>query len=217
MSTDPERTDASAATPEDALTWWFGDWDDSVPLTDDDPELRRWWQANADDDNTIRERFGALHAEVVAGEHDDWEETPRGALAKVILLDQFSRAMHRGTAKAFAGDDLARATTQRSLERAFDRDLDPIERLFLYMPLMHSEESATHRKALALFTAIAEEIEEAGLARADYYRGNVRYEVQHKEIIDRFGRYPHRNGPLERTMTPEEMDWLRDEGGNPFG
>jgi uncharacterized protein (DUF924 family) len=129
------------------------------------------------------------------------------------VLDQLSRMLFRGASRAFRWDGKARTTTQRALERAQDRELRPIERAFLYMPLMHAEDRATHRRALALYSDLAEEAEEAGLARADYYRQVVGHEVRHKEVIDRFGRYPHRNFALERTSTPEELAFIREDEG----
>lgn len=201
-------------SPDDVLSWWFGDWSDDVPLAEGDPQLARWWSKSPEIDDEIRARFAALHAEVAAGRRDDWERTARGALAKVLVLDQFSRVLYRDRDRAFRWDGEARAVTQRALEQAHDRELSLIERLFLYLPLMHAEDRATHRRALALFSGLAEEAEEAGLARADYYRGTVGWELRHKEIIDRFGRYPHRNFVLERTSTPEELEFLKQEGSS---
>jgi uncharacterized protein (DUF924 family) len=194
--------------PDDVLDWWFGDWSDHEPLDDDDPNLHRWWDRSEAVDLEARSRFGALHAEVAQGLHDDWEATARGALAKVLVLDQLSRMLFRGSAKAFRWDETARNVTQRALEQARDRELRPIERVFLYLPLMHAEDRAPHRRALALYSDLAEEAEEAGLARADVYRRVVAWEVRHKKVIDRFGRYPHRNLPLERTSTPEELAFI---------
>lgn len=200
-------------SPDDVLGFWFGDWDDSRPLADDDANLHRWWQGDPSLDAEVRQKFAALHAEVAAGSHDDWEESARGSLAKVIVLDQLSRMLFRGASRAFRWDNKARTTTQGALERAQDRELRLIERAFLYMPLMHAEDRATHRRALALYSDLAEEAEESGLARADYYRQVVGHEVRHKKVIDRFGRYPDRNFALERTSTPEELAFIRDDEG----
>ncbi|MEZ4239560.1 MAG: DUF924 family protein [Myxococcota bacterium] len=197
--------------PDDVLDWWFGDWKDSAPLRDGDPNLLRWWHRDAAVDAEARERFGVVHAELARGEHEDWEQTARGALAKVIVLDQLSRMLYRGSARAFRWDEQARGVTQRALEQARDRELRPIERVFLYLPLMHAEDRVPHRRALALYSDLAEEVEEAGLARADIYRRFVAWEVRHKKVIDRFGRYPHRNLPLERTSTPEELAFIDAE------
>ena len=201
-------------TPDDVLTFWFGDWDDEVPLTEDDPQPKRWWSHEPATDADIRQRFGTLYSEIAAGGHRDWEATARGLLARVIVLDQFSRVIHRGSAQAFAHDSEARRMCSSALEKAWDRDLAPIERSFLYLPLMHAEDRAAHRRALMVYTALAEEVEELGIARADYYRNIVGFELRHKQIIDRFGRYPHRNFPLERTSTPEELAFLEEDGSS---
>ncbi|MEQ1568497.1 MAG: DUF924 family protein [Myxococcota bacterium] len=192
----------------DVLEFWFGDWDDALPLRDDDPSLVRWWGATEEVDAEIRARFSGVHAEVVA-DGAAWEDSARGMLAKIIVIDQLSRSLYRGTARAYRWDDEARQTTLRALQGAGDRELKPIERVFLYLPLMHAEDRATHRRALALYADLAEEAEEAGLARADYYRQLVAWEIRHKAVIDRFGRDPERNFALERTSTPEELAFLK--------
>jgi uncharacterized protein (DUF924 family) len=198
-------------TPDDVLAYWFGDWDDGRPLPDDDPNVARWWHELPATDAEIRQKFADLHVQVTGGRHDDWEATARGSLAKVIVIDQLSRALYRGTAKAYRWDDEARHTTLRTLQGAGDRELKLIERVFLYLPLMHAEDRATHRRALALYADLAEEAEEAGLVRADYYRQLVAWEIRHKGVIDRFGRDPGRNFALERTSTPEELAFLSGE------
>lgn len=198
-------------TPDKVLDFWFAGWDDQAPLANDDPLLVKWWQKTAANDQAIKGQFGDLHEAVAQGGHRDWAQSPRGLLALVVVLDQFSRVIHRGSGRAFRCDRDARELTQAALAKAWDRDLARIERAFLYMPLMHAEDRAAHRKALALFTGLAEEAEEAGITRADYYRRIVASEQRHKEIVDRFGRYPHRNFPMERTSTPEELAFIRDE------
>ena len=198
-------------SPSEVLAFWFGDWDDTRPLADDDANTTRWWGEDPATDLEIQERFGAVHAEIVAGKHTDWDETAQGALARIIVLDQLSRAIYRGTARAFRWDEEARRITLRVLEGAGDRDLKPIERVFLYLPLMHAEDRATHRRALALYADLAEESEEAGLVRADYYRQLVAWEIRLKAVIDRFGRDPERNFALERTSTPEELAFLSQD------
>ena len=197
-------------TPDELLSWWFGNWDDQVPLADNDPLLVRWWQKRAETDQFIQERFGAIHADVAQGGRRDWEATAKGLLARVIVLDQFSRFVHRGTGKAFVNDRAARELTNTALERAWDRDLQRIERAFLYMPLMHAEDRVAHRRALSLFTGLAEEAEEAGIPRADFYRRLVGQAQSQKATVDRFGRFPQRNFPMERTSTPEELAFLRE-------
>lgn len=195
----------------DVLTFWFGDWDDAIPLADDDPQTRRWWGRAADVDRRIQDRFGALHTELT---HDGWEawgDSPEELLACVIVLDQFSRVVYRGQKEAFANDRRARELTRRALDLGWPSSLTPIQRTFLFMPLVHAEDRESHTLATALFGGLVREVEQSGSPRVGYYRGVLEHVAKHKEIIDRFGRYPHRNEALERTSTPEELAWLRDE------
>lgn len=198
---------------EPVLGWWFGDWDDRSPAgsLSGDRNVRRWWGRDPEIDADARARFAELHAEVVGGGHASWEATARGLLARVIVLDPLSRMLFRDTGVAYQWDAEARTLTQRALERAYDRDLKLIERVFLYYPLMHAEDRATHRRALALYSDLAEEAEEAGLPRAEVYRQVVAWEIRSKQVIDRFGRYPSRNFALERTCTPDELAYIQDE------
>jgi uncharacterized protein (DUF924 family) len=175
------------ATSEDVLAFWFTD-------------PTRWWKKDPAFDAEIRERFLALHEALDRGEHEDWLETPRGALAYVVVLDQFSRNMFRGTARSFASDARARAAARRAIERADDRAFSDDEKSFLYMPLMHSEDLADQDRCHALFAA----------SRPD----KARFAEQHRDIIRRFGRFPHRNALLGRTSTPEEAEFLAQPGSS---
>jgi uncharacterized protein (DUF924 family) len=172
-------------TAADVLAFWFA-------------RPAKWWKKNAAFDVEIRERFLALHEAVDRGGHEDWLETPRGALAYVIVLDQFSRNMFRGTARSFASDTRARAAALRAVERGDDRTLSGDERLFLYMPFMHSENLADQDRSCALFAA----------SRPD----QLRYAEQHRGLIRRFGRFPHRNAILGRAPTPDEEEFLKQPG-----
>ena len=146
-------------------------------------------------DQAIRERFADTHAAVAAGECWKYRTNARAALAEVIVLDQFSRHIFRGTADAFAYDGQALVLAQHMIAQGFDRELSSAERLFCYLPFMHSESGAIHADALPLFESL-------GDAEA------LKYEHIHKDIIDRFGRYPHRNEVLGRQSTPEEETYL---------
>ncbi len=196
---------------EEILAFWFGDlkahddYDDSrVPL---------WWYGRKEDDDAIRERFGDAAAQALRGELDHWAETPRGTLALVILLDQFSRVLGRGTADAFAGDPAARRLCHEAMETGKDRELRLVERSFLYMPLMHAEDPDVARLSVQTFTALSEEV-----AAADNKKlpDSLSHAQKHSEIVLRFGRYPHRNALLGRESTPEEEAFLAD-GGPTFG
>jgi uncharacterized protein (DUF924 family) len=156
------------------------------------------WYSGADElDTRIRNKFASTWQQVVAGETSDWREVAEGRLAEVIVLDQFSRNMFRGTASAFAADPLALALAQEAVRCAADRKLDDQQRAFLYMPYMHSESHKIHEQAMKLFKDLP----------------NLAYEIKHKAIIDRFGRYPHRNEVLGRTSTAEEIEWMKTNKG----
>jgi uncharacterized protein (DUF924 family) len=159
----------------------------------------QWWRVDPALDDLIRRRFSALHHAVRHGDTYAWRVTPLGRLAEVIVLDQFSRNMFRGTAEAFASDALALTLAQAAVAASADQPLPPVQRVFLYMPYMHSESLAVHEQAVALFR-------QPGL---EY---NLDYEIQHKRIIEKFGRYPHRNVPLGRVSTVEEIEFLKQTG-----
>lgn len=182
---------APPAPARAVLDFWFG------------PEAgpERWFKKDPTFDAAIRARFADACADALAGGLADWRAGARGCLALILLLDQFPRNLHRDDARAFAGDARARAVLARARAAGFDRELDPAERHFLYMPLMHSEDPADQRDSVALFEA---------LGNADV----LKYARAHKAIIDRFGRYPHRNAVLGRASTPEEEAFLRQPGSS---
>jgi uncharacterized protein (DUF924 family) len=155
----------------------------------------QWWKVDPAFDQLITERFGALHARAAQAELFEWRKDPPGRLAEIIVLDQFSRNMFRGTPKAFATDALALALAQEAVSNQADRELPPQERIFLYMPFMHSESRLIHEVAERLFKDCGQ-------------GNNYEFELRHKAIIDRFGRYPHRNALLGRASTAEEIEFL---------
>jgi uncharacterized protein (DUF924 family) len=167
--------------PEDVLREWFGD-----------PE--RWWKQDAAYDDHLRKAYGEDVEAAIRGELDHWAGTPRGALALVILLDQFARNIHRGTPRMYAGDEKALATCLEVIERGEDLSLSADERQFLYMPLMHSEDRALQQRSLEKFRELGQ-----SLAWAEH----------HADIVSRFGRFPHRNALLGRESTEEEIEFLK--------
>lgn len=175
-----------AMTPQEVLTFWF-----------EEATYSQWFARDDAFDATIRERFAATHAAAVAGELWHWRETPQGRLAEVIVLDQFSRNLFRADARAFAHDGMALALAQEAIGCGDDEKLTTAERRFLYMPFMHSESGAIHEVAGELFASIDDE-------------NTLKYEVLHKKIIDRFGRYPHRNKVMGRETTAEEEAFLKE-------
>lgn len=175
---------------DDVLGYWF---DTLAP--------EQWWQADPALDADIARRFGELHERAVQAELFAWRESPRGRLAEVIVLDQFSRNIHRGDARAFAADGMALVLAQAAVAVGADAALTPLQRSVLYLPYMHSESAAIHVVAERLYRE---------LGRAQ----NLDYERRHKAIIDRFGRYPHRNAVLGRASTAEEVAFLQQPGSS---
>lgn len=159
----------------------------------------RWFTKDADFDRQIRERFFDTYEAAAAGKLSGWEQSAQGALALLILLDQFPRNMFRGDARAFATDPLARAITAGAIIRGFDSQVPKGLRGFFYVPFEHSEDLADQERCIALNKAIGD---------AD----NLKWAEIHADIIRRFGRFPHRNAALGRTTTPEEQTFL-DGGG----
>jgi uncharacterized protein (DUF924 family) len=194
---------------EDILEFWFGTLSETGAA--DAVHTKRWFTKDPSFDREIVERFGSLHGDVAAGRRDEWLSSTRGRLAFVIVLDQFSRNMFRGDPRSFATDRRALEVALRAIDEGDDKKLGRDERTFLYMPLMHSEERATQKRCVELFTAFRDELppEEQGPLS-----NNLRYAVMHRDIIERFGRFPHRNAVLGRTSTIEEFEFLKGENSS---
>ena len=198
------------ADPAHILDFWFGDgWQQGWPS---DNRNALWFGGGAEQDSDIRERFGPTVEVALAGGLDEWERAPDSRLALVLLLDQFARNVHRGQARAFAGDRRAQRLVMQTLALGQDADLPTVGRVFLYMPLMHAESLALQEECVLLFGALARSVapeRQAALA------GNLRAAEQHCDIVRRFGRFPYRNAVLGRVSTPEEDAFLAD--GPRFG
>lgn len=169
----------------EVLHFWFSE------LSPDD-----WWMKNPELDQLIEKRFLKLHEQAIRGELFSWRKTPRGRLAEIIVLDQFSRNIYRGKPQSFAADGIALVLAQEAVELGLDKELNQQERVFLYLPYMHSESLLIHEEAMKLFTELGE-------------KENLAYEIAHIDILRRFGRYPHRNNILGRISTPEEVEFLK--------
>ncbi len=167
----------------------------------DELEPKQWYIKSEELDQEIAKRFGETHQQAAKGGLVDWRNEALGCLAEIIVLDQFSRNMFRDDARAFAQDALAIELTRAAVDRGIDKQLQLAEKSFLYMPLMHSEELADHELAMQLFN-------QPGL------ENNLDYEIKHKVIIERFGRYPHRNAILNRESTVEEIEFLKQPGSS---
>lgn len=166
----------------------------------------RWWKKDPALDQELRERFGGVLEQASVGDLDHWSESARGRLALVIVLDQFTRNIHRDEPTMYDNDDRALALTDAALSRNEDQQLKLAERQFLYMPLMHAEALAPQKRCVELFEQLARE--------ADHHRDHVDYAIRHRDIIARFGRFPHRNGILGRTSTAEELEFLLKPGSS---
>jgi uncharacterized protein (DUF924 family) len=206
------------SAPADVLGFWF---EGIGPGAADDmpawqARMMRWFQGGPDLDREIRERFAALHERARHGALDDWSETPEGLRALVILFDQFSRNLHRGSPLAFAQDARARALTHLALERGDDRGLAWYERLFLVLPFGHSELLADQDRVAAYIESSFMPLVPEHLAPLREL--NRRQAGGHRETIRRFGRFPARNQALGRTSTPEELAYLEEarKAGRPF-
>jgi uncharacterized protein (DUF924 family) len=194
---------------EDVLDFWFGELNE---LGCASPEhRRRWWKKSDSLDEAVRSTFLQDYEAVVAGERDAWRSTARGTLAHIIVLDQFSRNMFRGTPKMFAADELARETCYEGLDAGFDGELELDELLFFGLPLAHSENMVDHRRCAEFFHALVENCDEAVATDAGAYLESM---DSHRKIVERFGRYPHRNETLGRPTTPGEAEFLEESGSS---
>lgn len=182
------------------LDFWFG-----APGSPEHGKPREcWFRKDLDFDAAIRARFGSVVNEALAGGLVDWAGDPRTALALLLLLDQFPRNLFRQSAEAFAGDPRARLLAREMVAARWDEGLLPVERVFVYLPFEHSEDLADQDRAVALFAALAKA--QPGFA------GFLDFAERHREVIGRFGRFPHRNAALGRASTPAEALYLAQPG-----
>ena len=187
--------------PAEVLDFWFG--------RKGEPgygEFRsQWFQKDEAFDREVTDRFADLHERAAAGELDGWREEAESCLALVIALDQFPRNMFRGDARTHATDEKALDTAKHAIDHALDRELPAYGRMFLYMPFMHAEDVDDQRRSVDLFE---------GLAAEPGGPDVVEYAVGHRDIVERFGRFPHRNALLGRETTPEEAEFLTQPGSS---
>jgi uncharacterized protein (DUF924 family) len=194
---------------ETILDYWFKGLDDRTEVDLELPHVKRWFSGDEATDWEIRERFEADHLQAARGEYKAWENTPRGRLALVILLDQFPRNLYRNSPKAFATDPMALDLCSRSMEDGLDEPLALIERAFLYMPLMHAESVEMQEKRKQQLSLLVELAKERSPMNVGYFTYSHDFAVKHAVIIERFGRFPHRNAILGRPSTPEETEFLK--------
>ncbi len=198
-----------ASAAEEVLEFWIGPLDESGRASEERSKL--WWSSSDELDQSIRERFADLRGRAMAGALAGWASTARGRLALVIVLDQFSRNMFRGTADMFAADFEGARLTREGIDLGHDLELDGDERKFLYMPLMHSERMSEQHMGMGAFARHAE------LAHPEYRpvaEQTLDFGRRHFVIVERFGRYPHRNEILGRESSPEELAFLQEPGSS---
>jgi len=190
------------ALAQAVLDFWFGPSDDPQHLL----PRKQWFVKDEAFDASIRERFGALIERAIAGEVAHWAATPNGAVAQIVVLDQFTRNAFRGSARAFAGDRLALAAAQALVATGQDRTLPGVQRQFVYLPFEHAEDLAVQSESTRLF---------ARLERDDPALGELlQWAQRHHDIIERYGRFPHRNAALGRASTPDELEFLQQPGSS---
>ena len=194
----PSELDSAKA--EEVLEFWFG--------REDEPgfgEFREaWFRKDPEFDQMVRDRFQDLYEGAARGDLDAWKDEAHSCLALAILLDQFPRNMFRGDPRSYATDRKAQEIAEYAVDRALDRELPAFQRMFLYMPFMHSEDLEHQRRSVELF----------GVLGGEDDGDSSHYAVQHMEIIERFGRFPHRNEVLGRQTTPEEAEFLTQPGSS---
>jgi uncharacterized protein (DUF924 family) len=184
---------------EERMQVWFGS---GIP-----PEQLQEW------DDSIHAQFEPLVRQAIDGELAAWGDGPRRRMSLILLLDQFPRNIYRGTARVFAGDEQALALALSGMNSGADAALDPVERIFFYMPLQHAEEREVQDESVAAYRRL---VMEAPDELKGTFKSSLDYAERHQKVIARFGRFPHRNKILGRVSTPEELTWLK-EGGDDFG
>ena len=193
------------------LSFWFGPRAAAPTLAEFEARTKFWFFKNVATDGQIRDQFAADVERASRGEHSALEATAQGRVALVLLLDQFPRNLYRGSARAFATDGEALRVVLEGLEKGVDRELAVPERFMFYMPLMHAEDRAIQERCVGLFRRLRAEAP----PELDSELGNaVKFADRHREIIERFGRYPHRNAVLGRASTPEEEAFLLEPGSS---
>lgn len=196
---------------EEILEFWFGRLEkDDVPSQE---KQKMWWKKDKSVDNFIKKEFEGCIIKAVSGDVDDWLKTPKGMLAFIIVLDQFSRNIYRDIPKAFSQDKLALRVCLEGIKKGFDKGLHPVARMFFYMPFMHSEDLEDQKKSLERLTILEEEFSK-NLEIRDLLVNSKKYAQMHFDIIERFRRYPHRNRILGRVSTPEEIEFLKQPGSS---
>jgi uncharacterized protein (DUF924 family) len=184
------------------LNFWFGD--PTQPNGEYGQQRQVWFKKDAAFDATIQQRFLADYEQAAKGLLSEWQQQPRPCLALILLLDQFPRNMFRHTPRSFATDGMALATAQLAVHQGFDQALLPVERMFIYLPLEHSEELSHQDHCVALMQKLHDQYPE--------FESVLTYALRHRQVIEQFGRFPHRNAILGRDSTEAEIEFLKQPG-----
>lgn len=195
------------ATPDAVLDFWFG-----APGPAADVAARQrplWFAKSAANDQIVAERFAETLVAAGKGELDHWANTPRGRLALIVVLDQFPHHIHRGHGQSFAYDARSLALALDMIQRGEDAHVTPIERVFVYLPLEHAESIEMQNRSVALYEKLTNE---AAAGERQLFEGFLDYARKHRDVVARFGRFPHRNKLLGRPGTPEEIEFLKQPG-----
>ena len=192
---------------DEILEFWFGDSLEKDPLKN----ASHWFKKDPEFDMDISEKFKDLLPQAQEGKLDDWKKTPQGSLAFIILTDQFPRNIFRNQKTSFAFDGIALTTSKETIEKKLDKSMHWVERVFCYMPLMHSETLKDQEQSLLLYQNL---LRETPKPYKDSVENNYDYAMKHYEIIHRFGRFPHRNQILKRESTEEENEFLKQPGSS---
>lgn len=194
---------------ETILQFWFGTAEDDLEVAKQCS--KKWWKKNPQVDAEIHERFAGTVDAAASGQFDEWLSDARGRLAMIILADQFSRNMYRDTPRAFAYDSLALSWAKEGIALGADEALRPIERIFFYMPLEHSESIEDQEQAVSLTTNLAATVSPE---KRELFEGFIGFAKRHRDIVQRFGRFPHRNAILGRDSSVQEAEFLKQPGSS---
>ncbi len=203
--------------PRVIIDFWFEGLTDDRPVQPNRPPAQKWFKYDPQFDEEIRRRFEADLIEAGQGRRVDWEKTPEGRLALILMFDQFSRNLYRGTPQMYVHDPPALRLAQRIIDGRLDRPYPLVRRAFLYMPLMHAEDPDCQQRCVDLFQELVAESRERSPANVAYYEYQLGYAMRYQDVIRRFGRFPHRNRILNRSATPQEQDFLKTSKHDPIG
>lgn len=213
MKDKAKNNSVEVGVADTILHYWFGETEQNII----EGRGQLWFACSDEIDQQIQSRFGDFVLAAANGELDHWRASPRSCLALLVLLDQFTRNIYRGSGQAFASDPMALAICYDLLTQGFDRLLSASERLFCYLPLEHSEAIEDQRRCVQLFTDLAAEVKQQyGEQYTAMFKGYIDYAVDHHDIIAEFGRFPHRNELLGRESSQAELGYLQG-GGKTFG